>query len=245
MKLTQKQVIKYKSDGYLTIENVFSETKMDTAINEALQWQEEYLINMSEEEKKWYKDSSTSIHNQLRKLDNPVSQRIFFKELALDHKIISIVEEIIGKDVIAFFSQIFFKPPHGGGPKPVHQDNFYFGCDDDEKVLTVWLALDDAEIENGCLFYGKGTNQGRIIKHFAPEKETFNYQVPKEYLVKMTPAPVKKGGINIHHGKTFHQSSDNTSGNWRRAMAIHFIQKDTELVNPIFEFHAKHYVKAY
>jgi ectoine hydroxylase-related dioxygenase (phytanoyl-CoA dioxygenase family) len=61
----------------------------------------------------------------------------------------------------------------------------------------------------------------------------------------MTPAPIKKGGVNVPHGRTFHQSSDNTSDNCRRAMAIHFIQKEAKLVNSIFEFDYKHYVKAY
>jgi phytanoyl-CoA hydroxylase len=61
----------------------------------------------------------------------------------------------------------------------VHQDNFYFGCNNDEKVIAVWLALDDANVENGCLFYGKGTNQSSIINHSASKKEPFNYRFRK------------------------------------------------------------------
>jgi phytanoyl-CoA hydroxylase len=45
----------------------------------------------------------------------------------------------------------FFKPPEGGGPKPAHHDNFSFGPNDPEGVVTAGIALDDAALENGCL----------------------------------------------------------------------------------------------
>ena len=69
----------------------------------------------------------------------------------------SMVESIIGPGVSVYFSQIFFKPPEGGGPKPAHQDNYYFGPNDPEGVVTAWVALDDATLENGCLYFGEGT----------------------------------------------------------------------------------------
>lgn len=245
MNLTPAQLDTYQKDGYLTIENVFTSDEMDKAIQEARQWQEEFLANISDEDKKWYQDGATAIQNQVRKLDNPVSQRPYFRELALSPKLITMVEQLIGKDIIAFFSQVFFKPPQGGGPKPTHQDNFYFGPDNEKNVITAWIAFDDAKVENGCLYYGKGSNHGELFNHFAPENEPFNYQIPDSKKVSMTPAPVQKGGINFHHGKTIHESSNNTSDLWRRAMAIHFMQKDVKLINPIFEFDPIHFVEAF
>jgi len=245
VKLTTVQINSYKNDGYITIENVFKPSEMDLAIHEAQQWQEEFITNLSEADKMWYLDKSTSIQNQVRKLDNPVSQRQLFKDIALSPALVSIVEELIGKEVIAFFSQIFFKPPQGGGPKPTHQDNFYFGPDQGNHVITAWIAFDDALLENGCLYYGKGSNQGRLIEHQAPEDEPFNYQILDSAKVPMVAAPVKKGGINLHHGRTMHQSSNNTSHLWRRAIAIHYMQKEVNLVNSIFEFDPVHFVKAY
>ena len=107
-----------------------------------------------------------------------------------------------------YFSQIFFKAPEGGGPKPAHQDNFYFGPTDIEGVVTAWIALDDATLENGCLYFGEGTNLGPVYAHVAPADEPFNLQLPAAILDKqpMSPAPVRKGGVSFHHGNTFHQS---------------------------------------
>lgn len=245
MNLTREQLDTYQNDGYLTIENVFNPEVMDRAIQAAHQMQKEFLKEISDEDHKWYQDGTTAIRNQVRKLDNPVSQKQYYKDLALSPKLVSMVEQIIGKDVIAFFSQIFFKPPYGGGPKPTHQDNFYFGPDKSDHLVTIWIAFDHAKVENGCLYYGKGSNKGELIKHYAPEDEPFNYQIPDTKKVRMTPAPVKKGGINIHHGKTIHQSSNNTSDLWRRAMAIHYMQKEVRLIDPIFDFDTIHFVEAF
>ena len=112
---------------------------------------------------------------------------------------------MLGQGVSVYFSQIFFKPPEGGGPKPAHQDNFYFGPTDIEGIVTAWIALDDATLENGCLYFGDGTNLGPVYAHFAPENEPFNLQLPATVLDKqpMPPAPVRKGGVSFHHGNTF------------------------------------------
>ena len=53
-------------------------------------------------------------------------------------------------------------------PKPAHQDNFYFGPTDIEGVVTAWIALDDATLENGCLYFGDGTNLGRSTRTSHP-----------------------------------------------------------------------------
>jgi phytanoyl-CoA hydroxylase len=51
------------------------------------------------------------------------------------------VEALIGPGVDVYFSQIFFKPPEGGSPKPAHQDNWYAGPNNVEGLVTAWIAL--------------------------------------------------------------------------------------------------------
>jgi ectoine hydroxylase-related dioxygenase (phytanoyl-CoA dioxygenase family) len=158
--------------------------------------------------------------------------------MAQSQVLVAIVEQLIGSAVSVFFSQIFCKPPEFGGPKPVHQDNFYFGPEDPNATLTVWIALDDATVANGCLFYGDGSHRGPVHPHVAPPDEPFNLQIPTANMrnLKLTPAPVPAGGISIHHGNTWHQSSSNTSKRPRRAVAIHYLQNAASLVNPALEY---------
>ena len=142
------------------------------------------------------------------------------------------------RGVSVYFSQIFFKAPEGGGPKPAHQDNFYFGPTDIEGIVTAWIALDDATLENGCLYFGEGTNQGPVYDHIAPPGEPFNLQLPASVLDKqpMAPAPVRKGGVSLHHGNTFHQSGPNHSTRWRRACALHYVRNGVEFATPALPY---------
>ena len=91
--------------------------------------------------------------------------------------LVEAVEQLIGEGVTLFFSQVFCKPPEVGGPKPVHQDNFYFAPSDTDALLTTWIALDAATEENGCLYYGLGSHHEPVLEHTAPEDAPFNLQV--------------------------------------------------------------------
>jgi ectoine hydroxylase-related dioxygenase (phytanoyl-CoA dioxygenase family) len=235
--LGEAQLSAYRRVGHLTVPNVFTAAEIDAAIADAQAWGEAFLGGLGEAERKWYLDAGVA-RQVLRKLDNPAYHRPVFQRLAKDRRLVSLVEAIIGPGVTVYFSQIFFKPPEGGGPKPAHQDNFYFGPTDIEGVATAWIALDDATLENGCLYFGDGTNLGPVYAHFAPEGEPFNLQLPPSVLDRqpMTPAPVRKGGVSFHHGNTFHQSGANHSTAWRRACALHYVRNEVEFATPALPY---------
>jgi ectoine hydroxylase-related dioxygenase (phytanoyl-CoA dioxygenase family) len=174
----------------------------------------------------------------LRKLDNPHAHRPKVQQIARDPRLVALVEQVLGVGVSVYFSQVFFKAPGGGGPKPAHQDNFYFGPSDIEGIVTAWIALDDATLENGCLYFGEGTHQGPVYDHIAPPGEPFNLQLPASILDRqpMAPAPVRKGGVSLHHGNTFHQSGPNHSSRWRRACALHYVRNGVEFVTPALPY---------
>ena len=229
----------YRHQGHLTVNGVFAPQQMDTVIRDIEQWGETFLAELPPEKRAWFIDGGVSARTVLRKLDNPHFHRDAVQTLARDPTLVALVERFLGKGVSVYFSQIFFKPPEGGGPKPAHQDNFYFGPTDIEGVVTAWIALDDATLENGCLYFGDGTNQGPVYPHFAPENEPYNLQLPAAVLEKqpMQPAPVRKGGVSFHHGNTFHQSGPNHSTKWRRACALHYVRNDVEFATPALPYH--------
>ena len=228
----------YARNGHVTIANIFSRDQMDVAIADIMAWADETLAGMDDETRQWYVDDNVKTASVLRKLDDPVFHRPAFRKLASNPKLVEAVEAIIGPCLRVAFSQIFFKPPGGGGPKPVHQDNFYFGCNNKDGMVTAWLALDEATVENGCLYFADGTNNGPVLRHEAPAGEPFNLLIPDEEACafEMTPAPVPKGGVSFHHGNTLHQSSSNTSAHWRRAAAFHYINKETMFTSPALEY---------
>lgn len=235
----------YKSEGYLCMESVFKNEEIDSALNDAMQWQDIVIGKLEEKDKKWYVDHSDDSRVYLRKLDNPVFERRAFLDLARHPKLIEIVEGMIGKGLVVFFSQLFFKPPSGGGPKPAHQDNFYFGPEDSNKIITAWIALDDATEENGCLYYYAGSHLLGLLPHDAPKESPYNLQISdlNEKSSSIKAAPVKKGGVCLHHGATIHFSAYNRSKAWRRAVAIHYMHESNQLSNSAFYYDKECFLK--
>ena len=228
----------YRHQGHLTVNGVFAPQQMDAVVRDIEQWGETFLAELPHEKRAWFIDGGVSARTVLRKLDNPHFHRDAVRALARDPKLVGLVEQFLGRGVSVYFSQIFFKPPEGGGPKPAHQDNFYFGPRDPEALVTAWIALDDATPENGCMYFGEGTHLGPVVEHIAPPGEPFNLQIPAEVVARtaMTPAPVPKGGVSFHHGGVFHQSGVNHSTRWRRACAVHYVRNDNAFVRPALPY---------
>ena len=211
MDLTEADLARYRHVGHLTVPGVFGEREADAVVEDIQRWGEEFLAGLPTEQRAWYVDGGVTARAVLRKLDNPHHHREAVRRLASAPALVSLIEQLIGPGVWVYFSQIFFKPPEGGGPKPAHQDNFYFG---------------------------EGTNLGPVYRHEAPPDEPFNLQLPQAILDRqpMTPAPVLRGGVSFHHGNTFHQSAPNLSSRWRRACALHYVNARTFFEHPALPY---------
>lgn len=245
MALTDVERRFYAATGHLTVPKLFTPAETDAAIADAEAWGESFLADLPADQRRWYVDGGVKARTVLRKLDNPHARRPAFMALAADPRLVGLVEELIGPGVSVYFSQIFFKPPEGGGPKPMHQDNFYFGPADPERLVTAWVALDTATVENGCLHFGEGSHRRPLRPHAAPADEPYNLQVPADIAagIEMTPAPVPKGGVSFHHGGTLHQSGSNLSSRWRRAVAFHYVGAGNAFTTPALPYDEAAFVR--
>ena len=228
----------YREFGHVTVPGLLSRDEAAALVADIHAWGERFLADLPAGQRAWYVDGGVKAREALRKLDNPHRHLASVGRLAAHPALVQMVEALIGRGLSVYFSQVFFKPPEGGGPKPAHQDNFYFGPNDPEGLVTAWIALDDATLANGCLYFGEGTNRGPVHAHEAPPGEPFNLQLPADVLERqpMTPAPVPCGGVSFHHGNTFHQSGPNHSTAWRRAVALHYVNAGTRFVNPALPY---------
>lgn len=236
--ISENEIALFGKEGHVTCAPFFDVDQIDTLYAVSDDWTEAFIAEMDDEKRAWYCEGLGKGETRIRKLDNPVFHKEEFQKLAKNPALVSSVEALVGSGLSVAFSQIFFKPANGGGPKPAHQDNYYFGCNNRNGMVTAWVALDEATIENGCMYFGNGTNKGPLIDHVAPEDEPFNLQIPETVMknMKMTPAPVPKGGVSFHHGHTVHQSSDNKSARSRRAVAIHYVNNSTRFVKPALAY---------
>ena len=132
--LEAEQLDAFGRDGQLTVPDLFSTEKIDRALADLAQWDAEFRATLTDEERQWYLEAPTDPASPFRKLDNPVFHRNAFRELAITSVLVEAVEQLIGVGVSVLFSQVFCKAPEVGGPKPVHQDNFYFAPSDTDAL---------------------------------------------------------------------------------------------------------------
>src|SRR5262249_23729124 len=101
--------------------------------------------------------------SQVGLLDRHFDQQ-FIYDLAANHQILGLVEQLLGKGFMLLATHFFCK--YGGGEKFVawHQDVTYWQLEP-PTALTVWYAVDDSDRENGCMRVIPGSHLGGIRKH--------------------------------------------------------------------------------
>jgi ectoine hydroxylase-related dioxygenase (phytanoyl-CoA dioxygenase family) len=146
--------------------------------------------------------------------------------------IVSVLTELIGPDVKAMQSMLFVK----GAGKPGqawHQDEHYIPTRD-RSLCGVWIALDDATIDNGCLWMLPGSHEPGILWPTKPHGdprfdngEEAQHPLDREGGV---PVEVRAGGVAFFNGYTLHRSLNNTrSHGFRRALVNHYMSARSPL----------------
>jgi hypothetical protein len=112
------------------------------------------------------------------------------------------------------------KPPRVGSEKPWHQDNAYFRVTPLDQVLGVWIALDDATVENGCMHVlPDGHKRGPLRHYHGRDCEIVPDRIG-DYLGE--PIELPAGGALFFFGMLPHRTPVNTSSQRRRALQLHY-----------------------
>lgn len=131
---------------------------------------------------------------------------------------------LLGEEIQMQGAEWFNKPPATNHVTPPHQDNFYF-CLEPPQVLTMWLALDEIDEENGCLRYYRGSHRLGIRPHARTTTLGFSQGIPAEDASLRESEEVairaQPNDLLIHHGNTIHRADANRSTTrHRRSFAL-------------------------
>ncbi len=152
-----------------------------------------------------------------------------FHSFAKSRIIVDIVQCLGYSKAMMFQSRYFMKPPGSRGVPP-HQDGSVFYTTS-PSCITLWIALEDATIENGCVWAIPGSHElglqsRRIIDPtsglgvFAPVEKDNEINYEGNYV----PLEVPAGGIIVTHGGLVHRSYRNNSSSTRQALALHICE---------------------
>jgi phytanoyl-CoA hydroxylase len=149
----------------------------------------------------------------------------FFAAYRQNPRWVALAETLLGESAQADEPEWFNKPPGANHVTPPHQDNFYF-CLTPPSVLTIWLALDHVDAENGCLRYVAGSHRTGFRPHARSKILGFSQGITDYTADDFTSERailLKPGDAVAHAGMTIHRADGNLSPTrHRRSFALVF-----------------------
>jgi ectoine hydroxylase-related dioxygenase (phytanoyl-CoA dioxygenase family) len=228
--LAPEQVECFRRDGFLLGSKVLSEQEID-------ELQLETLRVIAD------RDDPTKPQPVLcRNLSNDPSSVVWqivniweasdaFRRLMSNRTIVEEIGQLMQpQELRLWHDQIQYKPAATGGVNHWHQDGPYWPIlQPKDQQVTAWVALDDAEEENGCMRMVPGSQLWGNQIPFLESLPSFD-AMPTSWegdSVEVRSCPVRKGHVHFHHSLTWHGSGKNVSGRPRRAIALHYMSEKT------------------
>ena len=222
-KLTQEQIDCYREDGFIVLHDFLTGDELETwrqAVDGAVRRRggRRQLHHKGNEYKETYYDYVFVQRVNLWR-DNPEVRR-----LILDPRLGKLASELAGVDGMRIWhDQALIKQPWAN-PTGWHLDNPKWSYSS-RHTLSIWVALDDATLQNGCLYFLPGSHKTATFED-VPIGENIGdiFRVFPEWKNSMAaPAEMEAGSCSFHNGLIAHGAGANMTPGWRRAMTCGFM----------------------
>lgn len=221
-KLDEKSLIdSYRRDGYVVVQGFLNQEEIRD-LNASLQRVITGKLSEMPSTQVFYEDPADK--STLKQLQDLQLYDPFFSDFLFKSRFEKIARTLLADVPVGRTVEYFNKPPRIGKPTPPHQDAYYFMIEPPE-ALTMWLALEDVDEENGCVRYVKGSHLQGMRPHGRTKTLGFSQGIV-DYgnmndVANEISVPAKPGDLLIHHAMTIHRADGNTSATRsRRAMGL-------------------------
>ncbi|HEX8805135.1 MAG TPA: phytanoyl-CoA dioxygenase family protein [Acidimicrobiales bacterium] len=219
--LTEAQVRHYDEHGYLVLDELVPPDLLARATAETDRFEAEVdaFLRSVEGERFTIAEAGAitfSVHLAAR---SPTLRR-----LVTHPRLVGIAGDLIGPDVRLYWDQAVYKKPEKPRRFPWHQDNGYAYVEP-QQYLTIWLALTDATVDNGCPRVVPGLHRrGTLAHHYVDPLGWECLDDPPGQLA----APVPAGGAVVFSSLTPHLTGPNTTGAVRKAYIVQYAPHGAE-----------------
>ncbi len=219
--LTREQVEGYRENGFLVIEEFLPPEELREwreAVTEAVAARGDVRIPGFQGDSAGYYGKVFLQRVNLWQTDERV------RALMLDPRLGRLAATLAGVDGIRIWhDQTLMKPPWAN-PTSWHLDVPYWSFDSRD-ALSIWVALDDATLENGCLFFLPGTHRSARFDNvgIGPNMGDLFQVYPEWAGLEPVAAPMRAGWCSFHNGLTAHAAHANMTPRWRRAMTCAYM----------------------
>ena len=268
MALSPNQLHRFHEDGYLLIENFLTDAECDSLkdacsriIKEAdfstipkvifdtvehKQATEEYFIRSADKVRFFFEEGVFTEDGKLNcpkdKSLNKIGHALRnlvpeFKEVTLSDKVKGIVKSLQIKKPTVIQSMYIFKQPKVGGVVLPHRDSSFMYTEP-MKLYGIWIALEDACVDNGCMWFVPGSHQqGSSFRFLRTDTESgivtsFEGKRPQNKPEEYAAVSVKKGGLVLIHGDVVHKSEHNHSDRSRHIYTFNFYDASSTTYSP-------------
>lgn len=150
-------------------------------------------------------------------------------DLLTHPRLIAVVKDLLGPNLIAWGSHYFCKMPRDGKPVAWHQDASYWPLSP-SKAVTVWLAIDDADRENACMKFVAGSHHVGHLTFRASnpdEHNVLNQTIDNaEQYGEVVWDELKAGEVSLHSDLLLHGSEANLSDRRRCGITLRYCAAD-------------------
>ncbi len=146
------------------------------------------------------------------------------KKLMFDERIGKMAAQLAGVDGIRIWhDQALFKRSWAN-PTSWHLDTPFWSFSD-RNAISIWIALDDATLENGCLFFLPGSHRQTTFenKGIGINMDGIFQVYPQLIKTQSVAAPMKAGSCSFHNGLTIHGANANMTSGTRRAVTCAYM----------------------
>ena len=224
----------FQDNGFLVLENAISETEVNALNAEAA-----VICRGGRGEIKGIVDAQTSslsddeIMRQYLCIHFPHKASPMMRDMLSHAATVDVLTQVIGPNVKAMQSMLFIKASGKPG-QAWHQDEFYIPTRD-RSLLGAWIALDDATVENGCLWVIPGSHKHGVLWPQHQQRDSrFDCSGEATFFpysdADAVPVEVKRGSIVFFNGHLLHRSLPNYAPNgFRRSLVNHYMSAESLL----------------
>lgn len=138
-------------------------------------------------------------------------------------RLLRVVQSLLGDDLAFDFDMLINKFPNTGTSTPWHQDESYWPDMPDKRAVSCWIALDSATVDNGCMWFVKGSHLEPDLRPHQRIEDGHHARYTKSCSESEgEPRPLTGGSCTLHHGRTLHYTRGNTTNTQRRAYILNF-----------------------
>ena len=224
--VTKEQIAFFHENGFLSIERITTDEEVEwlRGIYDQL-----FTQRVGEEEGRYFDLGGPRAHAGLEVLPQVLGPEATFPELRestyfrnarkLSAKLLGVGEEKVNGG-----GHMILKPSHYGGETPWHQDEAYWNPGMIPHSLSVWLPLDPATVESGCMQFIPRSHMGHVRWHRHIDDDPLVHGLVTDDVdsSQAVACPIPVGGATFHHCRTLHYAGPNTTDQPRRAYILVF-----------------------